>query len=173
MFQREYEDAATWAAGGFGSAPYLANEVENRITRATIHRLMGEGTLALAHFDSARVVALRELRPGMANKRLECDLRAHLAVAYAGLGQREQALQEAEALLGLDPLAVDAWWGSNWLLDLAEMNVLLGERDSAIDLLEQVLSMPSRLTVPLLELDPLWDPLRDHARFQELLTREP
>ncbi len=173
MFQREYEDAATWAAGGFGSAPYLANEVENRITRATIHRLMGEGTLALAHFDSARVAALRELRPGMANKRLECDLRAHLAVAYAGLGQREQALQEAEALLGLDPLAVDAWWGSNWLLDLAEMNVLLGERDSAIDLLEQVLSMPSRLTVPLLELDPLWDPLRDHARFQELLTREP
>jgi serine/threonine-protein kinase len=109
----------------------------------------------------------------MLNKRLECDLRAHLAIAYAGLGLRERAVQEAEAIANLDPLAVDALWGSNWLLDLAEMYVLLEEHDSAVDLLEQVLSMPSRLTVPLLELDPLWDPLRDHPRFQALLTLEP
>jgi serine/threonine-protein kinase len=174
IFDRRYEDAIKWASRGNGARPpFLASEVQNHIAKAAIYRLMEEGALARTHYDSARVAALRDLQPGMQNKRLECDLRAHLAIAYAGLGLRDRALSEAEALVGLDPLGVDAWWGSNWLLDLAEMNVLLGEHNSAIDLLEQVLSMPSRLTAPILELDPLWDPLRDHPRFQALLTLEP
>ncbi len=39
----------------------------------------------------------------------------------------------------------------------------------AIDQLEFLLSRPGVLSVSLLRLDPTWDPLRDHPRFQRLL----
>jgi hypothetical protein len=35
-----------------------------------------------------------------------------------------------------------------------------------LDLIEILLSIPSDLSVALLRLDPVWDPLRDHPRFQ-------
>jgi len=31
---------------------------------------------------------------------------------------------------------------------------------------------PSKILVPLLRLDPPWDPLHDHPRFQKLLESE-
>ena len=46
-----------------------------------------------------------------------------------------------------------------------------GEPDEAIDLVEDMLPTPSWLTVHLLEIDPIWDPLRDHPRFRALLER--
>jgi serine/threonine-protein kinase len=46
---------------------------------------------------------------------------------------------------------------------------MVGEFDAAIDQLELLLSIPSTLSVPLLRLDPAWDPLRDHPRFKKLL----
>ena len=46
---------------------------------------------------------------------------------------------------------------------------VLGDQDAAIDQLEVLLSIPSTLTVPLLKLDPQWDPLREHPRFKGLV----
>jgi hypothetical protein len=46
---------------------------------------------------------------------------------------------------------------------------MVGEFDAAIDQLELLLSIPSTLSVPLLRLDPAWDPLRDHLRFKKLV----
>ena len=63
----------------------------------------------------------------------------------------------------------DALRGAGVLADLAEVYVLVGEHDAAIDQLELLLSIPSLLSVQLLRVDPLWDPLRDHPRFQKLL----
>jgi serine/threonine-protein kinase len=48
---------------------------------------------------------------------------------------------------------------------------MVGEYDAAIGQLELLLSIPSEISIPLLRVDPLWDPLRDHPRFQELLER--
>ncbi len=47
-----------------------------------------------------------------------------------------------------------------------------GEKDAAIDELERLLSIPSPLSVPLLRLDPIWDPLRHHPQFQRLVDGE-
>ena len=44
----------------------------------------------------------------------------------------------------------------------------LGE---ALDLIEDLLSIPCFLSVGLLRLDPAWDPLRDNPRFQALLEK--
>jgi hypothetical protein len=52
---------------------------------------------------------------------------------------------------------------------LARVLAHFGEQEAAIDLLEEMLPAPSWLTVHLLDIDPIWDPLRDHPRFQALV----
>ena len=52
---------------------------------------------------------------------------------------------------------------------LARVYAHFGEHDQAIEILEILLPAPSWLTVHILEIDPIWDPLRDHRRFRALL----
>ena len=52
---------------------------------------------------------------------------------------------------------------------LAVIYALVGEPEAAIDQIEYLLSIPGSLTVGWLRVHPLWDPLRDHPRFQALL----
>jgi len=55
---------------------------------------------------------------------------------------------------------------------LARIYVMVGEFDAAIDRLKFLLSIPSQVTIPLLRLDPAWDPLRDHPRFKKLVESD-
>ena len=48
---------------------------------------------------------------------------------------------------------------------------MVGENDASLDEIENVLSIPGDFSVQLLRLDPRWDSLRDHPRFQSLLEK--
>ncbi len=52
--------------------------------------------------------------------------------------------------------------------DLAWIYTLVGDREAALDQIEILLSRPSHISVPFLQLDPRWASLREHPRFQEL-----
>jgi serine/threonine-protein kinase len=54
---------------------------------------------------------------------------------------------------------------------LAQIYTWVGEHAEAIRLLEHLLEVPSFVTVPLLKVDPVWDPLRNDPRFQALLAK--
>ena len=56
--------------------------------------------------------------------------------------------------------------------DLARVQALVGDPEAAIDILDDLLTRPSRPCVPLVRLDPAWDPLRKHPRFQALLDKD-
>jgi hypothetical protein len=47
--------------------------------------------------------------------------------------------------------------------------VMVGEYDAAIEQLEFLLERPGWISIPLLRLDPAWDPLRKHPRFKKLV----
>ena len=46
-----------------------------------------------------------------------------------------------------------------------------GYEDEATAEIEELLAAPSWTSVPMLRLDPRWDPIRDDPRFQALLVK--
>ncbi len=97
-------------------------------------------------------------------KRLPC----YLALAYAGLGEKDQALGHAQrALEDYRGDTVDQPFAE---IVLAQIQARFGERDAALAALPQLLQAPGGLTTGALRFDPLWDPLRHDARFQKLVA---
>jgi TolB-like protein/Tfp pilus assembly protein PilF len=96
---------------------------------------------------------------------------AQRGVAYAGLGRREEAVREGKLAVEMQNVSADAWYGPESIYYLAVIYRMVGDYDAAIDQLELVLSIPSTITGPILEIDPQWDPLREHPRFQALMEQ--
>jgi TolB-like protein/predicted Zn-dependent protease len=134
---------------------------------AQLYGLMGQPDLAVAYFDSARVMIETALREAPDDPRLH----SALGTAYAGLGRRDEAVREAELGVELQPVESDALKWLQRVDDLARVYATVGEYDAATDRLDYLLSHPAEISVPLLRLDPTWDPLRDHPDFQALLER--
>jgi serine/threonine-protein kinase len=132
-----------------------------------IHLYAGQTELARAAFDSARVFH------EAAASRLSDDPGLHwnLGAVYAGLGMKEAAVREGQMAVDLMPISRDAYAAPTYLLGLAQVHSMVGDYEAAIDLLDYLLSIPSSVSVPYLRLHPIWDPLRDHPRFQALLEK--
>jgi hypothetical protein len=68
------------------------------------------------------------------------------------------------------PISKDAYQGYYRVWELARIYVMVGENDAALDRLEYLASIPGYLTPAWLRIDPTWDRLRSHARFQRLVN---
>lgn len=73
----------------------------------------------------------------------------------------------------LYPMSKDAYVGAVRLEDLAWIEGRCGRVEEATERLEHLLSIPSFLSVSALRVDPRWDPLRGHPRFERLLESAP
>jgi serine/threonine-protein kinase len=134
---------------------------------AQIFGLMGNRQRERAHYDSARSVLETKVQQRPDDERY----RSALGIAYAGLGRREDAIREGELAVELLPMSKEAWRGAWRVEELARIYTMVGEHDTAIDQLESLLAVPSPTAVPMLRIDPTWDPLRDLPRFQALLVK--
>jgi tetratricopeptide (TPR) repeat protein len=134
---------------------------------AQIYGLMGEKQKEQKYFESARLFLEDKV------KEHPDDSRVHsaLGIVYAGLGLKEKAIQEALKATELLPVSKEFWGGTYRVQDLAEVYVMVGEYDKALDKIEYLLSIPGELSIPLLKIDPVWAPLRNHPRFQKLIQR--
>jgi TolB-like protein len=91
-----------------------------------------------------------------------------LALAYAGLGEKEKALEQAQrSVKDYDTDAVNKPWA---LFTLAQIQARFGDHDAAIAALPHLLEVPAGLTIANLKLDPFWDPLRKDPRFIKLIA---
>jgi TolB-like protein/Tfp pilus assembly protein PilF len=90
-----------------------------------------------------------------------------LALAYAGLGEKAKALEQAQrAIEDYDTDAVNTPWS---LTTLAQIQARFGDSDSAIAAIPHLLEVPAGITPADLCFNPFWDPLRKDPRFVKLL----
>lgn len=159
-FDAALRELSSWPDG-------VLREQDNVFTRALfegrVHLLRGDRGRARAAYQTAL----------SALSGLPSDRNAHIALAeaHAGSGNRAEALRHGRAAVDLLPVSRDAWVGPQALQTMAEVQTMVGDFDAAIDQIEMLLRSQyiSPLTVSLLRIDPRWDPLRKHPRFQRLL----
>jgi tetratricopeptide (TPR) repeat protein len=124
-------------------------------------RCAGDTAAAQATFEQL-VKQLTPLRDQIDDSLIPVTLASALAFAgdHDALAQAQRAAQLYANDANMAPTAQAA---------LAQAQMTLGDKESAIKTLAASLNTPSGATKSLLKLDPMWDPLRGEASFQALL----
>lgn len=135
---------------------------------AAAHELRGDLPAARAAYDSALAVA----DSGVTTYPDDFSVHVARGMALAGLGRRAEALDEVRKIRE-NFLYKDVWVrGSHMQIGIARIHAELGDADATVADLEQMLSQRyTGLTIHVLRLDPGWDQVREHPRFQALLTK--
>jgi TolB-like protein/Tfp pilus assembly protein PilF len=171
LFERKYGDAIqliekTLAAAG--PKPVFTLSLA-RLSLAQAQDLSGDKTAAKATYAKAR----DELENFLREQPNNVYISAGLANAYAGLGDKEAALREGERSLAMLPPTEDPVMAPGIEEFFARTEAQVGEIDRAVARLERLLTIPygpGPVTQALLRLDPSWNPLRSHPRFQKLIS---
>jgi len=109
----------------------------------------------------------------MDNPGTAADALSYLGLAYAGLGDRAEALKAANAAASQMPMTRDPIVGAFQLERLARVEAQVGHPGNAIAHLVQLMQAAGgeTLSITTLRIDPAWDPLREDPRFQALLRK--
>jgi len=95
---------------------------------------------------------------------------ANLASTEALLGRREEALSQIAQARNLLPETKDAFNGPDITETEAEIHATLGDASQAVAILDGLLRRPSPVTVTMLKINPVWDPIRNDPGFQKLIS---
>ncbi|HVF72897.1 MAG TPA: hypothetical protein VM940_14940 [Chthoniobacterales bacterium] len=169
LLQRKYDEVIRRGSGL--KDELLANDTEKLMGKygmmGIAKKITGDEAGARADLLKARELAEKYVAeaPGEA-KRL-----TRLAEAQAWLGEKDAAIATARRATELLPESMDAFDGPGITHSLAEIYATVGEYDQALALVDGLLSRPSPLTVPLLKVHPVWDPVRNDPRFIALLKK--
>ena len=172
MFERHFE-----AAIALLKPKTIASRPEHKLDTTTKAFLVTLGYCEewAGRPNEARVAfeeGARTIKPS-ANSAVQIDslgLPYLLALAYAGVGDREKALHQAKQ--AVSDYATDAVVKPNAEAVLAQIQARFGETDAAIAAVPHLLEVPAGITMADLHLNPFWDPLRKDPRFQKLIADE-
>ena len=133
--------------------------------------LLQKGDLGAAR--AAFLEAEQALHSLLDTPRTQAEAQTYLGLAYAGLGQKEAALQSARRATELLPCSRDDIIGGFYLAQLAMVEAQVGEKQSALEHIEQLLPIPVGHVISKFSLSfhPVWDPLRSEPRFQKLCQK--
>jgi serine/threonine-protein kinase len=122
---------------------------------------------ARAAFASARVAQEKRLAEQSDYGPAICVL----ALIDAGLGRKEQALEEGRRAIELLPVEKDSINGAHMIEYFAITAAWVGEKDLACEQLAKALQVGAYGTVSYgqLKLLPYWDPLRGSPAFEKIV----
>ena len=143
-----------------------------------LSRSFGEGLLARMTKDEARAHAAFEAARAQQEKIVQAQpdygpALCVLAMIDAGLGRKEQALEEGRHAIALTPVEKDVVNGSRVTQYFAITAAWTGENELALQQLETGLRAPNAslmLSYGALKLLPFWDPLRGDPRFEQIVA---
>ena len=150
----------TLAAEGTGPVPKAFLE-------GTLHLLQGNREKAQPALEHALLVSEQLLREAPEDP----PRHAQHGLILAALDRKQEAIAEGKRAVELLPESQDAFDGPKSTEALAQIYAWTGELDEAFRLLDHLLTVPNGVTVPILKLDPAWDPLRKDPRFQALIEK--
>jgi len=131
-----------------------------------VARLKGDETSARAAFMRARAQQEEEIR-GHPD---DVSLLADLGLIDAGLGRKEEALNEGRRAMELESSVKDSSPEPYAKLCFAIICAWTGERELALGQLEALTKTPGYHTYGDLRLNPMWDPLRGDPRFEKIVA---
>jgi tetratricopeptide (TPR) repeat protein len=150
-------------------APFGDSRADWGFELAATYALRGDSVLARAYADSARLALEARLRDAPEAARLH----AIRGVTLAYLGRRREAIREGLRGVALLPVSKDTYDGTYVQFQLVRIYLLVGEPERALDWLEPLLKVPCYLSPGWLRIDPTFDPLRGHPRFERLAAETP
>ena len=127
--------------------------------------MSGDQEMARSGFLKARTELEKELRDQPNYAEAVCAL----GVIDAVLGNKENAIKEGERAVELMPVTKNAVEGPLLIKYLAVIYAWVGDKDRALEHLDQAVHLPSYLSYGQLRLHPIWDPLRDDPRFDKIV----
>jgi len=169
LLQRRYAEALQEAEGV--KDDLLGKDLEGLCSKYEVIGIARKLLKDEAGAREAFLTAKRHAETYLSQAPNEATRHGKLAHLLAFLGEKDAAIAEAKRATEILPESVDAFEGPAMKQTLAEVYALVGEQDKAIDLLDGLLSRPSNMTVAILKIVPIWDPLRDNPRFIELLKK--
>jgi hypothetical protein len=131
-----------------------------------VARLEGDETSARAAFMRARAQQEEEIRGHPDDVRLLADL----GLIDAGLGRKEEALNEGRRAMELELSVKDSSTEPYAKLCFAIICAWTNERELALEQLEALIKTPGCHTYGNLRLNPMWDPLRGDPRFEKIVA---
>lgn len=172
-FQRKYDEAIAKITADLQKPPV---EGTRPTAMADVYLSLGELHLAAGRSAEAQPFFLQveaELRQLEAAGNNGPDVRGTRLAVHAFLGRREEVERAAAANIAAQEK--DRWSGPRAEEDAARAFCLLGDHERALSLLEPLLSKAYAdcVTPALLRLDPIWDAMREHPRFQKLAAGKP
>ncbi len=160
--------AAKNALNTIGDTPLTDYTVHlNRLVmEGVIARMTNDEDKARAAFTAARVEQEKTVRAQPNYGPPLCVL----GLIDAGLGRKEEALQEGRRAIELLQVEKDALVGPTMIKYLAMIAAWVGEKDLACEQLAIATRPPSAVSYGQLKLLPFWDPLRGDPRFEEIVA---
>ncbi|KPL13638.1 MAG: hypothetical protein AMS26_13720 [Bacteroides sp. SM23_62] len=168
LIDRRYQDALISASEeNFDTVSHQFIYRPRSIYIAEVHRLQNNDPMTYLYYDSARIHLEAKINASPQDSRYH----SALGIAYAGLGKKPEAIKEGKLAVSLMPVEKDFYRGIFMLEDLARIYTMVGEYEIALDYLDQLLSMPSFMSVNLLKKDPVWEPLWELPEFNQLIEK--
>jgi TolB-like protein/Tfp pilus assembly protein PilF len=170
LFQRNYAAAVEILSKDL-AVERRQRDPNDILVLAFSQQLAGDLSAARATYKKAIENFRRELEKGSG---AEVFTHAGLGEAYAVLGEAASAIAEGEKAMALLPSSKNPEFGPDLEDQMAHIYAQLGDADHAIPMLKRLLRTShaaATFTTPAtLRLDPIWDPIRDDPRFQELIA---
>ena len=169
MIDRKYDDAlnALSSAENKNALDHQFIYKPRSLYYAEIYDKQNKIELARVYYDSARIHLEEQIAINPEDERYYSTL----GIVYAGLGRKKEAIERGLTAISLMPLKKDFYRAIFRLEDMARIYTMVGEYDLALEQIDQLLSIPSLMSVNLLKNDPVWESLWDLTEFKKLIEQ--